>query len=255
MFPDVIAYGILLRAQGHQAGREAAGGRLPARAGGPAAGRDRRRQPGLSRLRRQAGRARLHHLRPAEPLHLRGPLPHAAAQGQPARARRSSRSSCRSTSRSSTGSATLPYVDPQRIALLRPLLRRQDGDAHAAAGERTTACRSARPTSTNGSGRTPRRAARYSYVWTGEYEIFEFDLGSTFNYAEMAALIAPRPFMVERGHFDGVAPDETRGLRVRQGALPLRGQAGHRRPLPRSSGSSARTRSTARGRSSSCTST
>ncbi len=50
--------------------------------------------------------------------------------------------------------------------------------------------------------------ARYSYVRTGEYEIFEFDLGSTFNYAEMATLIAPRPFMVERGHFDGVAPDE-----------------------------------------------
>jgi hypothetical protein len=50
--------------------------------------------------------------------------------------------------------------------------------------------------------------SNYSYVWSGEYEIFEFDLGSTFNYAEMAALIAPRPFMVERGHFDGVAPDE-----------------------------------------------
>ena len=56
----------------------------------------------------------------------------------------------------------------------------------------------------NASTRSP-----YSYVGTGEYEIFEFDLGSTFNYAEMAALIAPRPFMVERGHFDGVAPDET----------------------------------------------
>jgi dienelactone hydrolase len=55
----------------------------------------------------------------------------------------------------------------------------------------------------NASTRSP-----YSYVWSGEYEIFEFDLGSTFNYAEMAALIAPRPFMVERGHFDGVAPDE-----------------------------------------------
>jgi hypothetical protein len=51
----------------------------------------------------------------------------------------------------------------------------------------------------------------YSYVWTGVYEIFEGDLGSTFNYAEMAALIAPRPFMVERGHFDGVAPDEAVG--------------------------------------------
>lgn len=55
----------------------------------------------------------------------------------------------------------------------------------------------------NASTRTP-----YSYVWTGEYEIFEFDLGHTFNYAEMAALIAPRPFMVERGHFDGVSCDE-----------------------------------------------
>ncbi|XZE56775.1 dienelactone hydrolase family protein [Planctomycetaceae bacterium SH139] len=48
----------------------------------------------------------------------------------------------------------------------------------------------------------------FSYVWTGEYEIFEFDLGSTFNYAEMATLIAPRPFMVERGHNDGVGWDE-----------------------------------------------
>lgn len=49
--------------------------------------------------------------------------------------------------------------------------------------------------------------SRYSYVGTGEYEIFEFNLGHTFNYAEMAALICPRPFMVERGHDDGVAPD------------------------------------------------
>ena len=48
----------------------------------------------------------------------------------------------------------------------------------------------------------------FSYVWTGEYEIFEWDLGSTFNYAEMAYLICPRPFMVERGHFDGVGVDE-----------------------------------------------
>ena len=50
--------------------------------------------------------------------------------------------------------------------------------------------------------------AKYSYLATGEYEMVEFDLGNTFNYAEMAGLIAPRPFMVERGHHDGVAPDE-----------------------------------------------
>jgi dienelactone hydrolase len=56
----------------------------------------------------------------------------------------------------------------------------------------------------NASTRNP-----HSYVWSNEYEIFEWDLASRFNYAEMAALIAPRPFMVERGHFDGVASDET----------------------------------------------
>ena len=49
---------------------------------------------------------------------------------------------------------------------------------------------------------------RYSYVYTGEYEMFEFNLGNTFNYSDMANLMAPRPFMVERGHHDGVAPDE-----------------------------------------------
>jgi dienelactone hydrolase len=48
----------------------------------------------------------------------------------------------------------------------------------------------------------------YSYLFTIEYEMPEFNLGQTFNYAEMACLIAPRPFMVERGHDDGVAPDE-----------------------------------------------
>ncbi len=47
-----------------------------------------------------------------------------------------------------------------------------------------------------------------SYLATGEYEMPEWNLGNTFNYAEMAGLIAPRPFMVERGHRDGVAPDE-----------------------------------------------
>ena len=49
---------------------------------------------------------------------------------------------------------------------------------------------------------------RYSYMFTSEYEMVEFDLGNTFNYSDMAGLILPRPFMVERGHHDGVAPDE-----------------------------------------------
>lgn len=55
---------------------------------------------------------------------------------------------------------------------------------------------------------TDTASLRYSYANKREYEMYEFNLGNTFNYAEMAALICPRPFMVERGHFDGVAPDE-----------------------------------------------
>lgn len=46
------------------------------------------------------------------------------------------------------------------------------------------------------------------YMFNHEWEMQEFNLGQTFNYAEMAYLMAPRPFMVERGHRDGVASDE-----------------------------------------------
>jgi cephalosporin-C deacetylase-like acetyl esterase len=49
---------------------------------------------------------------------------------------------------------------------------------------------------------------RFSYQYTVEWELMEFNLGHTFNYAEMSYLIFPRPFMVERGHDDGVSIDE-----------------------------------------------
>jgi dienelactone hydrolase len=49
---------------------------------------------------------------------------------------------------------------------------------------------------------------RMSYLYTGEYEIWEWNMARTGSYAEMAALVAPRPFMVERGHDDGVGTDE-----------------------------------------------
>jgi hypothetical protein len=50
--------------------------------------------------------------------------------------------------------------------------------------------------------------SRYSYLLTQEYDMVEFNLANVANYAELATLMAPRPFMVERGHADGVAPDE-----------------------------------------------
>jgi dienelactone hydrolase len=47
-----------------------------------------------------------------------------------------------------------------------------------------------------------------SYLLVNTYEIFDFALNNRFSHAEMAALMAPRPFMVERGHDDGVGLDE-----------------------------------------------
>lgn len=50
--------------------------------------------------------------------------------------------------------------------------------------------------------------AKFSYLWTGEYEIFEWNMAHVANYAELSILMTPRPFMVERGHDDGVGIDE-----------------------------------------------
>jgi dienelactone hydrolase len=48
----------------------------------------------------------------------------------------------------------------------------------------------------------------YCYPLYNTYEVFEFNKASTFGYGDLAGLMAPRPFMVERGHLDGVGPDE-----------------------------------------------
>lgn len=48
----------------------------------------------------------------------------------------------------------------------------------------------------------------YSYLLWGEYDMYEFNFANVVNYAELASLMAPRPFMVERGHEDVVGMDE-----------------------------------------------
>jgi dienelactone hydrolase len=50
--------------------------------------------------------------------------------------------------------------------------------------------------------------SKYSYLLTNEYDMIEYDFANVVNYSDLANLIAPRPFMVERGHADMVAPDE-----------------------------------------------
>jgi len=57
---------------------------------------------------------------------------------------------------------------------------------------------------------TPKVAATnewFSFMYTIEWEMPYFNMGNTFDYAEMAYLIFPRPFMVERGHHDHVSED------------------------------------------------
>lgn len=48
----------------------------------------------------------------------------------------------------------------------------------------------------------------YTYLFTAEFEIFEYGLANVAGHAEMAKLIAPSPFLIERGHRDGVGIDE-----------------------------------------------
>jgi dienelactone hydrolase len=48
---------------------------------------------------------------------------------------------------------------------------------------------------------------KFSFMYTIEWEMPYFNMGNTFDYAELTCLIFPRPFMVERGHHDRVGQD------------------------------------------------
>ena len=48
----------------------------------------------------------------------------------------------------------------------------------------------------------------YSYMTMGNYDAYYFNAANVANYGELAGLMAPRPFMVERGHKDTVSIDE-----------------------------------------------
>ena len=111
--------------------------------------------------------------------------------------------------------ATLPWVDEDRIAFyglsyggktavrVPPLLTEEEGRSHP------VYCLSICSADFNEWIRKNVSSEdRYSYVFTREYEMFEWNMGHVAGYAELASLMVPRPFMVERGHDDGVAPDE-----------------------------------------------
>lgn len=60
----------------------------------------------------------------------------------------------------------------------------------------------------NWSRKVASTSERFSFMYTIEWEMPYFNMGNTFDYAEMAYLMLPRPFMVERGHHDQVGRDQ-----------------------------------------------
>ena len=103
--------------------------------------------------------------------------------------------------------AAQPFVDPERIGFyglsyggktavrVPPLLERYalsicSGDFNEWVWKTTTVL------------------APQSYLLTKEYDMYEYNFANTVNYSDLAKLMAPRPFMVERGHDDPVSVDE-----------------------------------------------
>lgn len=103
--------------------------------------------------------------------------------------------------------ATLPMVDPKRIGFyglsyggetavrIPPILE----------GYALSICSGDFNTWTEKVAATDQR---FSFMYSIEWEMPYFNMGSTFDYAEMAYLMIPRAFMVERGHNDQVARDQ-----------------------------------------------
>jgi hypothetical protein len=205
VFPDVFAYGILCSAEGLEARREAAGGRLPARAGRAAAGR-------------VIGEHRAYHDF-AGKLAERGFITFAPQNLY------IGKDDFRTLQRKANPLGktlfsiivpqhqqivdwlkTLPFVDGERIGFY--------GLSYG--GKRRCGFRRWCPILPVDLLGRLQRLGRQERLDAGPLQLrldgrvrnLRVDLGSTFNYAEMAALIAPRPFMVERGHFDGVGVDE-----------------------------------------------
>ena len=205
--PELFAWGLLVVPKDLQARRAASRGGLPARAQRPPAQSARWRQKRLQQCRRRARGARIHHLRAAQSLSRRRPLPLARSQGEHGARRRSSRSSSRSTIRSCAGSGRCHSWTRSASA----------STASATAARRRCACRrSSKATAlsicSGDFNQWTRKVAStdepFSFMRTIEWEMPYWNLGHTFDYAEMAYLMVPRPFMVERGHHDRVGRDQ-----------------------------------------------
>ncbi|MHB0960381.1 MAG: alpha/beta hydrolase family protein [Pirellulaceae bacterium] len=103
---------------------------------------------------------------------------------------------------------SLPFVDPQRIGYYGISYGGRTGMLVPSLLDRQYAATICSANFNEWIWKTTSVTFPATYIFTGEYEMFDFDVGNTFNHAELAGMIAPRPFMVERGHHDNVGLDE-----------------------------------------------
>lgn len=102
---------------------------------------------------------------------------------------------------------TLEFVDPSRIALYGLSYGGYTTERAAPLLERYAVAIS----SAEFNDMVRKKASlhdKYSFPFYPLHEYPEWNLANTFGYGDMIGMMAPRPFMVERGHLDGVAPDE-----------------------------------------------
>lgn len=102
---------------------------------------------------------------------------------------------------------TLEFVDPSRIALYGLSYGGYTTERAAPLLERYAVAIS----SAEFNDMVRKKASlrdKYSFPFYPLHEYPEWNLANTFSYGELIGMMAPRPFMVERGHLDGVAPDE-----------------------------------------------
>ncbi len=166
------------------------------------------REPGLQQLRGQARRARLHHLRPQNPYIFGDRFRTLQRKANP------------------LGKTLFSIIVPQhqqivRLAgrpaerrpradrVLRPLLRRQDGHAGAGRWSRSYCLSICSADFNEWVWKNASLRSRYSYVWHRRVRDLRMGPGQHLQLRRDGRPDRPpRPFMVERGHLDGVAPDE-----------------------------------------------
>jgi dienelactone hydrolase len=95
-----------------------------------------------------------------------------------------------------------PFVDPARIACYGMSYGAKAAIRAVAALEGYCLAICSGDFNDNVAAVTTVRHDKNEAMYYPDYELVEYNLANTFNYAEMAALIAPRPFMVEFGYND-----------------------------------------------------